>query len=776
MLTLKFYAGGDDAPPRLPVRVLSGVTDVRVSDENPPRLVYSTPSVGLVSRGRDDVEYLPLNGAVVEVFNAAGVSLAHLNAGPEVLYVPSTAFDGLTADELRRMRGDSEPTWPVGLTPPGVIDTVGGFPALALALQSEGYSFGSLTKGFGWWFGKWAEAAERGECGAEDTLRQAILGAEEHYRDRAEREPGDVGAAMRTRAGTILERARREDCIAPHKPLHARRIPLDLARPADAYHDADSLAAATPPLHSQSGAQQGLTDWVAEPEDVTGLLPAELQTRGYTLTRQLRHYADAEPSWHWRFSVPQGLFIFRSDWRGSSEEAVTAAQAHNRRDADNPQPGYTTKVARRIFPPVPAEDWLTVDCYPANWLGRGERLAVMVEDDAGNVGRAFRGADGTWWQDLPADATPEQLDFDPVRFSYLPAPHRFACRTCFAWMGQRHVEGCPNVQPGQVAFVLMGDTPPAERAPVLDLDAIKPFVQGLTDQFRRAGLWANLPDRDLPTTLDAFEAGKQAATEAIVSVVLHGEPDGVNLTLRQPAESDIADLTRPLEGTNDTPEPAPTVPFFVNGEQYDTTAGVRSGRALYDRVGDLSGQMLVAPDGSFVGDTDLVDIQGGETFATTPYRDPILRPEPAPSADPAVPPGHVVVTLNGMTKAVDPVQVTFVDDLWRVLQLSQTSGLKVNKPGQVTRPLPDPNAAYKLEKGDAFESYLCERRFSRAAPVQVTVDGSERLLTPGVYERQEIDALFGCAGWDLTQNGKVVERGASVTVGLGDRFSTDIPF
>jgi hypothetical protein len=100
----------------------------------------------------------------------------------------------------------------------------------------------------------------------------------------------------------------------------------------------------------------------------------------------------------------------------------------------------------------------------------------------------------------------------------------------------------------------------------------------------------------------------------------------------------------------------------------------------------------------------------------------------------------------------------------------------VNKPGQVTRPRPDPNAAYKLEKGDAFESYLCERRFSRAAPVQVTVDGSERLLTPGVYERQEIDALFGCGGWDLTQNGKVVERGASVTVGLGDRFSTDIPF
>lgn len=773
MLTLKFYAGADDAPARLPVRVLPGVTDVRLSDEKPPRLVYSLPSPGLVSRGRDDVSYLPLTDlGPVEVFNAAGVSLAVLNNGPEA--PPLFVVDTLSPDQRRRMQGydpgpgprmrDEPCRWPVALTPPGVIDTVGGYPALALALQKEGYSFGSLTEGFGWWFGKWTDAAENGSCGAAETLRQAILGAEEHYRDAAERTPGDVGAAMRTRAGTILDRARQADGLEQHKPLRARRIPLDLARAGD--------QAATVTLHADDG------------------------------TSALK--------------VEGGNAVFTG--------GVTAG--------------------RRIFPPVPAEDWLSVDLYPSDLLGRGERLAVMVEDDAGNVGRAFRGADGTWWVDLPADATPEQLDFDPVRFSHLPAQHRFACRTCFAWLGLHHVDNCPNAPGEGPHLVIASDTPPAERARRIALivspneplelpegfDAVHKLGSGLGGHrfdavylslsaalhlAQTPGAWGQSLRRwvieDLPLKLRPGGAAvyieqppvrhytdlvervarvAQCTSDALADALADA---GVVLTpdtLAAPADapSEIEDLTRPLEGTNDTPEPAPTVPFFVNGEQYDTTAGVRSGKALYDRVGDLSGQMLVAPDGSFVGDTDLVDIQGGETFATTPYRDPILRPEPEPSIvsveveDKALnvavqaPEGHVVVMLNGIPKAVDPAQVKFVDDLWRVLQLAPASGLKVNKPGQVTRPLPDPNAAYKLEHGDAFESFLCERRLSRAAPVQITVDGAHRLLTPGVYTRAEVDVLFGCGGWVLSKNGVEIGSGNAITVERGDVFTTDIPF
>lgn len=718
MLTLVFYAGADDAPPRLPLRVLSSVIDARLTDEDPPRLVYSTPALGLVSRGRDDVSYLPLTGPI-GVFDG-GRQVAMLNAGPEVLTIPALSaedaaavyssrfwrsgghppafiVDTLSPEQRRRMRGggriipELRAGWPIALTPPQVIDTVGGFPALALALQKEGYSFGSLTEGFGWWFGKWTDAAENGSCGAAGTLREAILGAEEHYRDTAERTPGDVGAAMRTRAGTILERARREDCIAPHKPLHARRIPLEV-RAGD-------------------------------------------QVSSITIGDGAVHLNNAT-------------------------------------------------LSKRIFPPVPAEDWLPVDLYPSDLLGRGERLAVMVADDEGNVGRAFRGADGTWWHDLAADATPEQLEFDPVRFSYLPAPHRFACRTCWAWLGLHHRENCPAAPGAGPHLVIASDTPPAE--PARPLHSQSGEQQGLGasvfDSLPGAG-WKRHNPRDFRS------GGLPCETDRFVQVA--GD-DGVVSKVRTAGTvywGDGLDCDNPVRFWREAPsELLRSVEVRVNGTAYEVFAGTLSGRQLYDRVGNLSGMMLVDPSGKFIGDADMVDIEGGEVFTTTAYRDDALRPGDGLSVVSAevedkalnvavqAPEGHVVVMLNGIPKAVDPAQVSFVDDLWRVLQVAPASGLKVNKPGQVTRPLPDPNAAYKLEHGDAFESFLCERRLSRAAPVQITVDGSERLLTPGVYTRDEADVLFGSAGFDLSKNGHVIGSGNPITVERGDRFSTDIPF
>lgn len=39
------------------------------------------------------------------------------------------------------------------------------------------------------------------------------------------------------------------------------------------------------------------------------------------------------------------------------------------------------------------------------------------------------------------------------------------------------------------------------------------------EEIKRAGLWANLPPQTLFTVLEAFEAGKRAAVEAIVEAL-----------------------------------------------------------------------------------------------------------------------------------------------------------------------------------------------------------------------------------------------------------------
>lgn len=122
-------------------------------------------------------------------------------------------------------------------------------------------------------------------------------------------------------------------------------------------------------------------------------------------------------------------------------------------------------AARRIFPPVPVEDWIPASAYPSDLLGRGERLVVMIRDDEGNVGRAYLEG-GTWWEDHGVGATKVQTEFEPTAFSFLPAKSRWACQACFRPLSTPHLEGCPlrgSILGGRET-VTIGDTPPAERA------------------------------------------------------------------------------------------------------------------------------------------------------------------------------------------------------------------------------------------------------------------------------------------------------------------------
>jgi len=610
MLTLKFYAGADDAPARLPVRVFAGVMDVTLTDDDPPRLsfVRSPGSVSFLG-GRNEVEYLPLNGAVVEVFDN-GVSIAVLNAGPEVLTIPDNlvmplstfTFDAEAARRIgERMREGGRPGYRMtgeearrtaermqveNILEVDLIGFLGGPVNLAAALRAEGYHFIAQADRVSWD----GPEADGGKMHSQQFpgATEAVLDAEAHMREQARKGPGLAGAAVRTAVMTVLDRARALDGLPPLGSITGVRVDLPSLSEYDRMQRGDE-----PDLIALALEMGGAT--VITPTGSVTVDPAtyglsqQMLDAGYTVERS----EAASCAWRWRRGEA------RSDWF-NGDDSRDRCIAELERELNAPrcacgepvgQPhrsdcgqaaflGDTVRsehapapVKARIFPPVPDEDWLPVDQYPASWTTRTDRIVVMIRDDEGNVARAY-GADGTWWLDNGPGATPYQTDFEPTHFSYLPAPHRFACRTCWAWLGTPHVEGCPVVHGPGSAEVLMGDTPPAEatgrilRGDMLELTlavldnyaagtgpltpadarkaaavirATEPAMPDFGDnvivkwfeaqggdrlltQFRRAGDWPSVPDTELRSIVEAFDAGKTAATEAIIRHVLHGHP------------------------------------------------------------------------------------------------------------------------------------------------------------------------------------------------------------------------------------------------------------
>lgn len=81
----------------------------------------------------------------------------------------------------------------------------------------------------------------------------------------------------------------------------------------------------------------------------------------------------------------------------------------------------------------------------------------------------------------------------------------------------------------------------------------------------------------------------------------------------------LLDLWRGCFGTPEVVETAPLVTVVVDGVEHQVTPGPGFARRLYQEIGGLSGQFLCW-EGGFLGDSDRIDLKGGEVFVTVPYR------------------------------------------------------------------------------------------------------------------------------------------------------------
>lgn len=483
--------------------------------------------------------------------------------------------------------------------------------------------------------------------------------------------------------------------------------------------------------------------------------------------------------------------------------------------ATMPPPVHPSETAKhRIFPPVPAEAWVRVEKYPIRWLGAGERLVVMIRDDEGNVGRAFGDWNNgvtTWWHDHGPGAPKEQVEFEPTEFSFLPERSRWACRTCFRPVGGLHVPGCPQVESEFPQEVVMGDTPPIEKAelapvPAEDAEAGWPlrWAEGLiaqlpeghdgrdswllnhgkgaaAERLRRerearervpASLYVELiragyevkqlssgkwrwsrrtVARDEPFALmmvSPFASATEAAVSAETDLRLRlaGEPpshiaaetaarlnaarvaDGLPslgpIVHRTEADAVAtigirADETGRITGYGtiepvvfDLGEPdMETVPVNVGGVEHRIKPGPWGGAALYAALDVQPDRFKLTLNGQTIAETDTVLIRGGERFHLYALLETGGAAEVVTvKRDPAVGPGEVVVTLNGVTKAIRPGDWP-IADLRRELQIAPMSGLSANAPGSPTVVVPD-EGVLNVRHGDAFSTHLCETRFS----------------------------------------------------------------
>lgn len=79
----------------------------------------------------------------------------------------------------------------------------------------------------------------------------------------------------------------------------------------------------------------------------------------------------------------------------------------------------------------------------------------------------------------------------------------------------------------------------------------------------------------------------------------------------------LLDLWRSCFGTPEVPEPTDLVTIWVDGAQHQVTPGPGYGRRLRGEIALQDGMMLLQTShGVYVGEKDLIDLQGGETFST----------------------------------------------------------------------------------------------------------------------------------------------------------------